>query len=670
MMANISIVTLTFIFLAGIYNQNLSTLIVPEAQFSRHDNYGYAKHPDLFRTDYLDKKVSRPIQEQESSVGTFYYPWWWGKSEGYQGWKVDNHNPPTTWRSMYLPDMVPKEFDPTKELYSVTDPAVVKKQLGWMKDAGIQFAIASWFGPSEDQSSSDYAFRNILHKIMPEPDNPHPKMKWTILYEDEGVSDPSVEVLIEDLNYIKSTYSSSPYYLRIDGKPVIFVYNTIGSDRDPLDDLERWIQVREETGFYVVMRDDPISEGEANPNSMDGWYRYKPGLSFDQVGSFSASVSPGYWAYHDSNPTLKRNPADFENAVEKLAAAEVRFKLILTWNEWKEGTGIEPAQQIIHDDKDGFVPATNSYALTYIDILGKYLRGDPGIPSTTLLSLKDDDFNIAAAADWTCSSDAQKTADHIRSNDPEIVLVPGDLSYNKRSGSCWYEIIEPFKSETKIAIGNHDDEESGSKELKDDYLNHFNLTRSYYSFDYRNIHTIVMDTQVDYSKNSLQYNFVKADLEVASKDALIDWVFVQFHKPMYSSSPAHLAQGDFGNIYHPLFDMHGVDIVIQGHHHSYERTFPINFNHKDPSEPIVSIIDKGIRGNHYKDPPGPIFVTVGTAGATLDRETPKPDYFAYRDNNNHGFLNMEISEQNKMMSARFYSNESDNQLADQFIISK
>jgi hypothetical protein len=306
----------------------------------------------------------------DSMVGTFYYPWWRGKQEGYRGWSVDDHNPPKSWRSMYLPDTVPGEFDPANELYSVVDSSTIKKQLGWMKEAGIEFAIASWFGPS---TGSDDAFRNIIHTVMPDSDNPYPTLMWTILYEDEGSSNPGVHALIDDLNYIKSNYAFLPQYLRLDGKPVIFVYNAVRSGQDPLDDLERWSQAREKTGFYVVMKADQIMEAGADPRSMDGWYRYSPGLRFDQVENFSASVSPGYWNYHDDRATLARDPVEFEHAVAKLASADVYFKLILTWNEWKEGTGVEPAQQIVHDDTRGFSAAAESYADTYIDILGTYL---------------------------------------------------------------------------------------------------------------------------------------------------------------------------------------------------------------------------------------------------------------------------------------------------------
>ena len=58
------------------------------------------------------------------------------------------------------------------------------------------------------------------------------------------------------------------------------------------------------------------------------------------------------------------------------------------------------------------------------------------------------------------------------------MLAAGDLGYDIQSGSCWYDIIAPFDSKTKIAIGNHDDKEAESTELKNEYLDHFNSTKS------------------------------------------------------------------------------------------------------------------------------------------------------------------------------------------------
>jgi hypothetical protein len=175
------------------------------------------------------------------------------------------------------------------------------------------------------------------------------------------------------LSYIKTKYTSSPSYLKVDGKPVIFVYNAAHSGYDPLEDLNRWQQARQQTGFYVVLKVDPLSKG-ANPAAMDSWYQYAPAARYDKQSTYSSMVSPGFWLFHES-PRLVRDPAAFESAVAQMAQDNVQWKLIETWNEWGEGTGVEPAQEITHNDAGTFTAAKESYADTYVDILGRYLGG-------------------------------------------------------------------------------------------------------------------------------------------------------------------------------------------------------------------------------------------------------------------------------------------------------
>jgi hypothetical protein len=68
-----------------------------------------------------------------------------------------------------------------------------------------------------------------------------------------------------------------------------------------------------------VMKVEPLSKG-VDPSEMDGWHQYNPALRYDQQGTYYASVSPGYWKWHE-DPRLIRNPAEFESAVFKLASA-------------------------------------------------------------------------------------------------------------------------------------------------------------------------------------------------------------------------------------------------------------------------------------------------------------------------------------------------------------
>ena len=56
-----------------------------------------------------------------------------------------------------------------------------------------------------------------------------------------------------------------------------------------------------------------------------------------------------------------------------------------------------------------------------------------------------------------------------------------------------------------------------------------------------------------------------------------------------------------------------MDLVLQGHNHNYERTYPIVFNSTDLSNPI----ETSTNTTTYTDPDGKIFVTVGTGERVL-----------------------------------------------------
>jgi hypothetical protein len=98
-------------------------------------------------------------------------------------------------------------------------------------------------------------------------------------------------------------------------------------------------------------------------------------------------------------------------------------------------------------------------------------------------------FNIAVASDWGCDDNAKATAKNIQSKDPELVIAGGDASY-KKSAECWFEIIQPFKSKLKIAMGDHEysDTSGGEIGVINQYLKPLNLAKTYYSYDLNNAH--------------------------------------------------------------------------------------------------------------------------------------------------------------------------------------
>lgn len=266
-------------------------------------------------------------------------------------------------------------------------------------------------------------------------------------------------------------------------------------------------------------------------------------------------------------------------------------------------------------------------------------------------------YNVSAAGDWGCNENTKKTVSNIVNKIPERVLGLGDYSYNS-TADCWLTMVDPIDEKMKIAIGNHDDMSSS---LLNQYMNHFNLSRQYYSFNYQNAHFVVLSTEQT-SNRSPQYDFVKRDLANASQNSDIDWIIVYMHKPLYTSPSNHAGESAMRDRYHPLFDQYGVDIVLYGHNHAYERSYPLKYDKANPSVPIIT---NNSKENYYNYTQGQIFATVGTAGQSVIHYDSKSLYIVTQYEG-YGFLDIDIAG-NKLV-ATFHSNSEG--VKDQFTITK
>jgi hypothetical protein len=349
----------------------------------------------------------------------------------------------------------------------------------------------------------------------------------------------------------------------------------------------------------------------------------------------------------------------------------------------------------------------------------------------TDISNNRNEFNIITAADFGCSLRAQENMKNIEKMNPELVLVPGDLSY-KKTAACWINMTKPLDSKIKIAIGNHEDyEEEGKKgeKLKKSFMDHYGLDKSYYSFDYKNVHILVIDTQLELSvdtlqssavvnetlpaippaegklvdesdhekknpvlkrypiidikdfieKNSInvkvpaledleeinakvpdleidqeQYQFVLDDLKKTNENKNIEWIFVMFHKPMYSSISKQLEEYIIREKYEEIFDRYNVDLVIQGHNHIYSRTLPLTVNKQQISEPIIDQNNANSNSNNsiFRNPNGIIYLVVGTGGDELYTITEKPYYVQNQYDKGFGFVDLKIKD--KRLDGTFY----------------
>jgi hypothetical protein len=291
--------------------------------------------------------------------------------------------------------------------------------------------------------------------------------------------------------------------------------------------------------------------------------------------------------------------------------------------------------------------------------------------SSSPSSILSADFNFAAAGDWGCTDNTKNTVDNIVDKNPELVVGLGDYSY-ENTADCWFDIVQPIDNTIdnamKISLGNHDIVDL--ENLKD----HFGLKREYYSFDFKNVHFIALGTEQEYLdlSNDIakeQLAFVKNDLEKASANPNIDWIIPFFHRTMYPNCQCGIVDEydhNLVDVYHPLFEKYGVNLVLQGHAHTYERTYPLRFNSRDSEQPIVTGEDSN---NNYRSQDGLVIATVGTAGADPTRLYIPSELTAFQETDVFGFLNVDVSSDGTTLVGKFYDN-ADGQIKDTFTITK
>jgi hypothetical protein len=199
-------------------------------------------------------------------------------------------------------------------------------------------------------------------------------------------------------------------------------------------------------------------------------------------------------------------------------------------------------------------------------------------------------------------------------------------------------------------MGNHDGQIGNSDDQIGPYYDNFTLpaagqagglasgTEAYYSFDYGNIHFIVLNSfNVDRSVGGVMLTWLEADLQTADEN----WIVVVFHHPPYSKG-SHDSDNTNGldpqlqemreNAL-PILDDYGVDLVLTGHSHSYERSFLLD-GHYGTSDTLVETMkvdggdgredgdgayEKVVRGAVPYSGPGDgiVYAVVGTSGRVL-----------------------------------------------------
>ena len=151
-------------------------------------------------------------------------------------------------------------------------------------------------------------------------------------------------------------------------------------------------------------------------------------------------------------------------------------------------------------------------------------------------------------------------------------------------------------------------------------------SESYYSVNYGPVHLIALDTEMQEASglmlkdgNGNQVDWLKADL-AANK---LPWVVVYFHKPPYSKgshdSDVELDMKSLRENMTPIFEQFKVDLVIAGHSHVYERSYPMrgHVGINETFDASTHVVAKEKSSNHYTVGPkgqGVIYVVSGSGG--------------------------------------------------------
>ncbi len=601
---------------------------------------------------------------------TFYYPWYGAPTpDGHWSyWSGQGNQPPNTWFSHYLPDPLPSEFDPSRELYSSHDTNLLYWQFGKMAEAKMEVAISSWWGQG-DRTDDNFGF--ILKDAMKRSENPYPNLRWALYYEEESNSDPSVAQIVSDLDYIADQYAAEPGYLKIGGKPVIFVYSAGG---DGVETAKRWNEAKAlaKLPFYVVLK--LFSGYKTISPQPDSWHQYGPATRASNQSPYSFSVSPGFW--YDSGgeaPRLGRDLAEFRTAVSQMVASNAAWKLVTTWNEWGEGTAVEPGEQVVFESSTGrdiLDAAGAPFKNAYVDALRELLppleagtgraaaaearEAAGGVAPTAVATAAPGTFSFAVAGDLGGGSAATASLDALAGASADFFLGIGDMSYDEvKPESAWCSYVQQHVGPTypfELLVGNHEEQPSGPNGFIDNFaaclpdrLGVQGLYAHQYYFDYPPdaplARFILIDPDLYRGATVAEYctggetencDWLKARIDEAQSQGL--WTIVGMHKNCLTIGEKSCEIG--AELLNELIAAK-VDLVLQGHDHGYQRSKQLGLGAgcaavKTRAFNPACVVDDGSDGSYLRGA-GLVFAISGAFGRsayTMNPSDPEAGYMA------------------------------------------
>ena len=270
-----------------------------------------------------------------------------------------------------------------------------------------------------------------------------------------------------------------------------------------------------------------------------------------------------------------------------------------------EITGLQPGKRYyyaIYDDDERLTPEDESYHF--------HTQPDPNAEPDAYFWVVGDSGTGKERQSEVHESMLKYTEEQGRPID--FYLHVGDMAYTKGTDDQFqrkfFKMYEETLRHTVVwpAMGNHEgDASDGAKGIGPYYDAYHCPTKgeaggvasgheSYYSFDHGRIHFIVLNSfDVDRAASGAMAGWLKEDLSRTQAD----WLIAYWHHPPYTKgthdSDKESKLIEMREIFMPILESHGVDLVLTGHSHIYERSMLMDGAYSTPTTADGVILDDG-----------------------------------------------------------------------------
>ncbi len=317
------------------------------------ENGGGKELPGALPPESVGK--SNPMQ-----VYAHYMPWFetpqtsadkkWG-----QHWTMANRNPAQ--KDGDGKRQIASHYYPLIGPYASGDAVVLNYHALLMKYAGIDGIMIDWYGT---QDKYDYAAnrRNTEEAVKAME---RAGLKFAIVYEDQTLKElpdnnARVAQAVRDMQYLQSNFFKKESYAKVEGKPLLLVFGP-QAITTPGDWSGIFGNLSTKPAFVVLNSHSHLANSNSEKNAAGEylWVNPDPAPFYNGAAGFDLCIGGampgfrdyykeggwgnGYTTYNDENGAL------FDRQLAAARSVGLKHLQISTWNDFGEGTNIEPAEE-------------------------------------------------------------------------------------------------------------------------------------------------------------------------------------------------------------------------------------------------------------------------------------------------------------------------------------